>query len=64
MQSQQSSAVVFNLPAAPVPATLVVKRETFEEPLMDTDLPCTPPLSLTASPSEVHKLGLSRLAPH
>eukprot|EP00063_Salmo_salar_P023481 XP_013998316.1 PREDICTED: uncharacterized protein LOC106570466 [Salmo salar] len=48
LQSQQSS-VVFNLPAAPDPATLaVVKRETFEEPLIDTDLPCTP-LPLSAS---------------
>lgn len=36
LQSQQSS-VVFNLPAAPDPATLAVKRETFEEPLIDTD---------------------------
>ncbi|KAK6293480.1 hypothetical protein J4Q44_G00358060 [Coregonus suidteri] len=50
LQSQQSSAVVFHLPVAPVPATLAVKGETFEDSHMDRDLPCTPPLPLTASP--------------
>ncbi|CAB1336595.1 unnamed protein product, partial [Coregonus sp. 'balchen'] len=44
LQSQQSSAVVFNLPAAPVPTTLAMKGETFEDSQMDTDMPCTPPL--------------------
>ncbi|CAB1327727.1 unnamed protein product, partial [Coregonus sp. 'balchen'] len=37
LQSQQSSAVIFNLPAAPVPATLAVKGDTFEDSQMDTD---------------------------
>ncbi|KAK6318285.1 hypothetical protein J4Q44_G00115760 [Coregonus suidteri] len=44
LQSQQSSAVVFNLPAAPVPTTLAMKGDTFEDSQLDTDLPCTPAL--------------------
>ncbi|CAB1324722.1 unnamed protein product, partial [Coregonus sp. 'balchen'] len=35
LQSQQSSAVVFNLPAALVPPALAMKRETFEDSQMD-----------------------------
>ncbi|XP_014012556.1 uncharacterized protein isoform X2 [Salmo salar] len=45
LQSQQSSAGVFHLLAAPVPTTLAVKGETFEETQMDTVHHC-----LTASP--------------
>ncbi|KAK6303319.1 hypothetical protein J4Q44_G00257730 [Coregonus suidteri] len=54
LQSQQSSAVVFNLPAAPVPTTLAMKGETFEDSQMDTDLPGTPPLPDSLTQKYIH----------
>lgn len=53
LQSQQSSAVVFHLPAAPVPTTLAVKGETFEDSQMDTgnsELYCI----CSVTPTDVH----------
>ncbi|CAB1322891.1 unnamed protein product [Coregonus sp. 'balchen'] len=37
-------------PDSAAPATEALKRESTEEPQMDIDLPCTPPLPMTASP--------------
>ncbi|KAM9418957.1 uncharacterized protein ACWYII_022359 [Salvelinus alpinus] len=54
LQSQQSSAVVFNLPTAPDPTTLAVKGEHFEDSQMDTDLPCTPPLPDSLTQKCIH----------
>ncbi|CAB1351357.1 unnamed protein product [Coregonus sp. 'balchen'] len=54
LQSQQSSAMAFNLPAAPVPTTLAVKGDTFEDSQMDADLPCTPPLPDSLTQKCIH----------
>ncbi|CAB1339886.1 unnamed protein product, partial [Coregonus sp. 'balchen'] len=55
LRSEQSSAVVFHLPATLAPATLAMKGETLEDSQMERDLPCTTPLPNSLTQKGMHQ---------